>query len=139
MSLYEALKAIHIMAIAIWVGAAFLQLILAIRADETRRLTVLEDAEFTGTRLFPPAAGLALLTGIAMVIDSDGVGFGDLWVILALAGWVLSLILGAVFIDRSVKEAAGGEAAAYGRILALARIDLLILLLVIVDMVVKPS
>ena len=139
MSLYEALKAIHVMAIAIWVGAAFLQLVQAGRADETRRLSVLAEAQFAGAKVFPVASGFALLTGLAMVIESEGVGFGDLWVGLAIAGWLASSIIGAVFIDRHVKAAMEGDAAAYGRILTIARVDLLILLLVIVDMVVKPT
>ena len=139
MSLYEALKAIHIIAIAIWVGMAFLQLVQAYRADETRRVSVLAEAAFAGKVLFPAAAMLALLTGIAMVLESDAVGFGDLWVTLAFAGWIASLVLGAGFIDRAIKGAMAGDAAAYSRILLIARVDLLILLLVIVDMVVKPS
>ena len=139
MTLYEALKAIHVMAIAIWVGAAFLQLLQAARADETRRVSVLEEAQFAGAKVFPMASLFAALTGFAMVIESDAVGFGDLWVGLAIAGWLASSVIGAVFIERHVKAAVAGDGAAYGRILTIARVDLLILLLVIVDMVVKPG
>jgi uncharacterized membrane protein len=150
MSLYDALKSVHVLAIAVWLGAAFLQLLLAeraCRADPEERLWVAQSMVFTGARLFPAASGIALLTGIWMVLDADFVGFGDAWVSLAMTGWLVSTVAGAVFIDRAVAAAVAGHAAGrpeaadagYRRALLFSRLDVAILALVVVDMVVKPG
>ena len=135
MSLYEALKTLHVLAIAIWVGAAFLQLVLSERArvGGGDRAGILADMAFAGTRLFPFASLAAMLTGIALVIEADSVDFGDLWVLLAIAGWLISSVIGAVFLDRAIK------AGALERAIGLGRLDFAILVLVIADMVIKPT
>jgi uncharacterized membrane protein len=50
--------------------------------------------QFAWTKwLFLPMPLLALATGITMVVMNNGIGFGDLWVIIALSLFILSLVL----------------------------------------------
>jgi hypothetical protein len=50
--------------------------------------------QFAWTKwLFLPMPLLALATGITMVVMNNGIGFGDLWVIIALSLLILSLVL----------------------------------------------
>jgi uncharacterized membrane protein len=141
MSLYDALKALHVLAVAIWVGAAFLQLLLAERVRARAggdRSAMVADMRFAGARLFPVASGVALLTGIGLVLDGYP-DFGDLWVTLAMAGWLISTVTGAVFIEGALKRAEAGDPAGFERAVGLSRLDFVILVLIVIDMVVKPG
>jgi hypothetical protein len=75
--------------------------------------------------------------------------FTDTWVLLELAGIAITIITGAVFLgpesDRLGKLGAERDPAdpeiqrRIRRILAISRIDLVVLLLVVADMVFKPG
>jgi hypothetical protein len=86
--------------------------------------------------------------GMAMVINSPEIGFGDTWVTIGLVGWAISFITGiAVLAPRARKlvvlfdtvgDAAPETQAAIRKILLIARIDVAVLLVVVMDMLVKP-
>jgi hypothetical protein len=88
-----------------------------------------------------------VLTGFWLVANGD-LGY-DLWVVLAIAGWAVTFVTGLAILTPQVNR---GEAllerhgptsdvalAQVRRVLTLARIDLVVLTLVVVDMVIKPG
>ena len=135
MSLYEALKTLHLLAIATWFGAAALQLMLLVRVrgGGGDRQALLGDFEWAGARLFPAASVFALLTGLGMIFDAEFIDFGDLWIVLALIGWLVASVIGAVFIEGAVKKQD------LERVYTFAIVHLVIVVLVIADMVIKPT
>ena len=150
MSWYELLLSLHILAIATWFGSGLAITAIAFQAiktgPETFGTVVVPSTRWAGKA--HPAAGVVLLvTGFAMVADAD-LDF-DTWLILGLIGLVVAMGLGGALIGRTadgmLKRLEGGsmtaeELTASGRQLLLyTRIELVILVLVIVDMVAKPG
>ena len=154
---YKALLAIHILCAVAWVGGGLmltLQGERARRADDDREMVkVAAQAEFFATRMFVPLSIVLLGVGIGMV-QVGHIGFDHPFVMVGLSGWTLSFLLGAGFLGpqsakvRALAVAADGAVtvdvpaqalARINRIVLVARLDLLILALVIVNMVVKPG
>lgn len=152
MTTYELLKTIHVFFAVIWVGGATTLQVLATRlsrANEPTRLAgFAKDAEFVGTRIFTPASILVLAAGIWMVVIS-GWNFTDLWIIFGLIGIGFSATVGAAFLGPEsgrlgrLMEAKGPEdaevIARLNRIFVVSRVELVILLLIVINMVVKPG
>ena len=152
MDIYEVFKTIHVVAAIAWVGAVILSQVnaaLATRSGEQARLYgFIQDQAWLGKHYFAPAAIILILAGIAMVIES-GWEFADLWIVMGIALWVASVIIGAGFLGpRSEKlttelEQKGmddpGVQALANQLALLSRADLVILLLVVIVMVVKPG
>lgn len=151
MSLYEFLLFVHLLGAATWFGGGvFLQLMSerSIRAWDHDQITqTTETADWLGNRLFGTAAGLVVVSGVWMVIDS-GWNFSDVFVIAGIAGFALSTILGIAFFGPEtarVKElmaARGLEDAEVKqrltRIVRTSRYDTLVIGLVIAFMTIKP-
>ena len=150
---FELLKTFHVLAAVIWVGGAAATQIFAIKAtraaDGTRMAAFAQDAEWVGMRVFLPASLLVLALGIAMVIDRPEIAFGDLWIILGLGGILFSALVGSLFlgpesgrIGKIIEAEGPGSPEAtrrLKRIFLVSRIELVVLLLVVVDMVVRPG
>ena len=146
------LKTIHVLFAVIWVGGAATTQILATRlstANEPARMAAFaKDIEFVGTRVFMPSSIVVLGAGIWMVATS-GWNFTDLWIILGLVGIAFSAIVGAAFLGPEsgrigrLIESRGPEdgevVARMKRIFTVSRVELVILLLVVINMVVKPG
>ena len=144
-------KLIHVSVAVFWVGGGILLTALAIRAqladDPGQLATIARQATFVGEKLFAPAGGIVLAMGIAMVVDQH-IGFGKTWVDIGLTGWLISFVTGvAVLAPRARKlvqlfETAGDAApetqAAIRQILFIARVDVAVLLIVVMDMLMKP-
>ncbi|MFL5780252.1 MAG: DUF2269 family protein [Thermoleophilaceae bacterium] len=150
---YTVLKTIHILAITVWVGGGALLVMLIARArrasDTPTLLALIRQVQFVGPRVFAPSSLIALVTGIWMIQNGYLYGDYDLWVILGLIGWAATFVTGNFFL-RPAGEKLGAALAATGpehpeaqrymaRILNVARVDQLVLALVIVDMVIKPT
>jgi uncharacterized membrane protein len=150
---YTVLKTIHILAITAWVGGGALLVMLLARArrasDTPTLLTLVRQVQFVGPRVFAPSSLIALITGIWMIQNGYLYGDYDLWVILGLVGWAATFVTGNFFL-RPAGEKLGAALAErgpedpevhgyVGRILNVARVDQLVLALVIVDMVIKPT
>lgn len=149
---YELLKAIHVLFAVVWVGGAATIQILATRlsnANEPARMAAFaKDIEFVGMRVFMPSSIVVLIAGIWMVATS-GPDFTDLWIILGLIGIAFSATVGAAFlgpesgrIGKLIEERGpedGEVTARLERIFLVSRVELVILLLVVIDMVVKPG
>src|SRR5436309_2740548 len=150
-SWYATFKAVHVGFAVIWIGGGFLLTILGIIAerenDPAGLAAIARQAALVGQKLFSPAAGIVLLAGIAMMINTNW-GWGHFWITAGLVGFASSFVTGiAVLAPRSKRlhelmQTAGPTApetqAAIKSILLIARFDMAVLLLVIIDMVVKP-
>jgi uncharacterized membrane protein len=119
---YALFKAIHVSVAVFWVGGGLLLTVLALRAQRTgdpdEIVTIARQAAFVGEKLFAPAGLVVLAMGIAMMVNTNW-GWGHFWVVVGLLGYASTLAL----IDR---------------IMLIARIDVAVLLVVILDMVTKP-
>ena len=148
---YLTFKALHVSFAVIWIGGGFMLTILGIIAereqDEEQIVVVVRQASFVGERIFTPASLIVLLAGIAMMINVDW-GWDHFWVTFGLLGFLATFVTGIAVLSPRAKKvkalvATAGPAApetqaAIRELLLIARIDLAVLLLVIVDMVVKP-
>ena len=153
MTWYEFLLFVHISAVVIWVGAGFLLVVLAIRADRTddegQIKRILDDNTWLALHLFVPASLTVFAAGVLLTIDGPW-DFGQLWIVLGLCGYAATFLSGVTILrprgDRiaAMIERDGGRLtpvslAETRRLLALARIDYVVLFLVIADMAIKPT
>jgi len=152
---FGVFKLLHVSVAVFWVGGGLLLTALALRAqrsdDPGELATIARQATFVGEKLFAPAGGIVLAMGIAMVINGGGpqhFGFGKPWVDIGLAGWAISFVTGIgvlaprarklVALFDSVGDAAPETQAAIQEILLIARVDVCVLLVVVMDMLMKP-
>jgi uncharacterized membrane protein len=150
-SWYSTFKAVHVGFAVVWVGGGFLLTVLGLIAerqnDPEQLAVVAKQAAMVGEKLFSPASGIVLLAGIAMMLNLDW-GWGHFWITAGLVGFASTFVTGIGFLSPRAKklhglmETAGPAApetqAAIRELLWIARIDIAVLLLVVVDMVVKP-
>jgi uncharacterized membrane protein len=152
MTWYTFFKSVHVAAAAVWVGGAFMIQALAFRivrsGDARRQADFAKDSEIVGMRVFIPATWIVLLAGIAMVINLDW-SWGANWIVFGLIAFALSFAVGAGFLGpeggriAAVIEREGPESPEaqmrIRRILMISRAELVVLITVIFNMVVKPS
>jgi uncharacterized membrane protein len=152
-AVFDVLKYLHILAAITWLGTSiYLQFTatrLAKAHDPERMATFAKDSEYTGTHLIMPTTIVLLVMGIAMVAYSPVVNFTDAWILLAFAGYLATFVTGAFVIGPAsgrigtlieTEGPTSPEAAALmRRIFAVTRVDLVVLLLVVADMVFKPG
>jgi uncharacterized membrane protein len=148
---YALFKAIHVSLAVVWVGGGLLLTILAIRAqramDPNQVVMIARQAAFAGEKIFAPAGLVVFLMGIAMMINTSW-GWGHFWVIVGLLGYIATFTMGIAVLSPLAKQIAktaeekGPEhpetLALVDRILLLARVDVAVLLVVVLDMVTKP-
>jgi hypothetical protein len=87
--------------------------------------------------------------GISMVLYTPAIGFTTTWILIGLLGYAATFVTGAFFLGPAAGklgkaiEAEGPESpavqAGIARIFAISRIDQVVLVLVIADMVFKPG
>ena len=149
---YNVLKTIHILAVVIWVGGGFTLNILGTRVTRTqdgpRMLAFAADAEWVGQRIYMPSSIVVLVGGVLAVIEGPW-GFDDPWVGIGIAGIIVTALTGSLYfgpelgriseIGRSRGVDDPEVQRRIARLVPLLRIDLVILLLIIVDMVIKPG
>jgi uncharacterized membrane protein len=154
MTLYEFLLFIHVFATVVWVGAGLLSLVLAINydreSDEGAIRRFLVDQERLATRLFIPSSLIVVLMGIALVIESEAWSFDQLWIVLGLLGFAATFVTGLFMLKPeserigAAMEREGGRLTpalrvAIRKLIVKARVDQVVLALVIFTMVVKPT
>lgn len=154
MDLSEILKTIHVLGAAAWVGGAAMVQVQAgrVRAsgDAQRMITFADEQEVVGKKYFAPVSGITALAGIFTMIELYGVdGFKETWIVIGIGLFVLTSIVGAAFLSpesgrlRDLVASKGIEDAEVqrrlDRITLVSRLDLLVLVLLIVDMVIKPG
>jgi uncharacterized membrane protein len=150
---YNMILLVHILGAIVWVGSAIFIQIYVTRLDRagenTRLMAFAKDVEKLSTVIFLPSSLVVLLAGIAMVVYAPGVEASDLWIIIGLAGIVSTIVIGAAFIGpesgrlaRAADQRGPDDPEVLRRtrrIFAISRIDLSVILLVVADMVLKPT
>ena len=150
--MYEWLKALHILMAVVWVGGGVATQVLATRLRKADPSTMVRTAlqfEWMGTHIYLPASLVMLGAGLWMVLGFELWEFSDAWVALGLAGFAATIVTGTAFLGPQIKkihalaEQKGLDdpsvVDALGRLFVISRIDLVVLLLVVVDMAVKPT
>jgi len=149
--MYQLLLYVHIICAVIWVGGAVYAQLLALRVSQSPDPSELphlaRHIEFIGTRVFLPAALLLFLAGSAMTLQAWS--FGQTWIAVSVALWVLSAVVGAVYLGPRVKRAAElfeveGPTSQAGRdlinrLFVVSRLELVGFALIIALMTFKPG
>ncbi|MGZ5307544.1 MAG: DUF2269 family protein, partial [Actinomycetota bacterium] len=151
---YDTLKFVHVLAAITWVGSAIYAQVLATRAlrqdDSVHLGIVAKEIGELGKYLITPATLVVITFAIATVAYSPAWNFTDTWILIALVGYAATLVTGAGFLGpesaRLGKMAAEGHTPAepemqgrIRRVVTVARIDLVVLIVVVADMVFKPG
>lgn len=148
----DLLLTLHILAAATWIGTALAVQVIGARMRPSTPDEVVDhfalDAEAVGKMLFGPAAVVLLLTGVGLVANKD-LSWTSAWILAGIGALVVVLGIGAAFLipeGRRIAELAGtpGHDPAEVRVrsrrrLLVARVDLLILIVAVADMVYRPG
>ena len=146
----DILLTLHLLATVLWVGGNLLFHILIVRAKklgEDDKLGYLgRETEWIGNRFFIASAVVLLVTG-PLLVDELGYDY-EFWLVFALAVLVASFISGATYLGPQSKklgemiQAEGftdATRAQFDRVITIARVETTLLVLVVIDMAVKPG
>jgi hypothetical protein len=148
---YQIFKVLHLFFALVWIGGGLLMTLLGLKAelsnDSSERIWLARQGAFVSGGIFLPSSVVVLAMAIAMMLKVDW-GWHTFWIVFGLAGfaWTFTTGLGVIVpltrkLNRLV-DTVGPDApeaqAAISHILLAARIDIAVLLLVVIDMVVKP-
>lgn len=150
MDFYSLVKFLHVVASILWVGGGFVLILLAVRAERAGNvdgmLQSMRAVGELGNRLFAPMSMATLVLGLIMCWF--WVGFRDLWVMIGLAGYATTFLIGTRIFKPTADRMAGmiardGVTPAVleqgRRILRVARFDYAVMLVIIAAMVLKPT
>lgn len=151
MTWYTLFKSLHVLAAMTWVGGAVMIQAYALRimrsTDARRTAEFAKDTELISMRLFIPTTWVLLLAAIGMMVNLHW-SWGQNWVVFGLIAWIVSFIVGAGFLGPEtgrigkIIEREGPESPEaqwrIGRTLLISRMELVVLIAVVVNMVVKP-
>jgi uncharacterized membrane protein len=150
---YQVYKALHVLAIVIWVGGDITLTTLGIvferRGDGPTLAALGKLGTWVGTRVYTPALFAALAFGIALMEKGNYDWWGVFWIDFALAGWLIAACVGVGFVGPElgrIDEAAqklGPTSAEVGRrvqrLFMVFRFDTALLVLIVLVMVAKPT
>lgn len=150
--MYEFLKTVHILAAIAWAGSNIGFVILAWRLSKANDPFAingfLHGVEWMGLRVFMPLSLVTLIFGSWLVTEGAW-DWSSLWIILALAGFAATFCTGMFLLSPTMKKLnlvidnGGSGSAEYdalvNRVILTSRIDALVFILVILDMVLKPG
>jgi uncharacterized membrane protein len=150
---YKWLLAFHILLAVVWVGsntAIQILVVRATRADADRLAYLAGEIEWYGTRVLLPTAFVLVIVGFILLHESSGAyDLGQGWVLFGFLAWLFSFIVGAGFLGPEsgrigkIVDERGPEDPEYRsrlrRIFLVSRIELVLLILVVLDMAVKPG
>ena len=149
---YSIYKALHVLAIVVWVGGDIslttLGIVFERRRDGETLAAIGKAGAWIGTRVYTPALFAAFAFGVALV-EKGGLGWGRFWLDFALVGWAIAATVGVGFvgpelgrIDRAA-QASGPESEEVrrrvARLFTVFRFDTVLLMLIVLDMTAKPS
>jgi hypothetical protein len=149
MDLYTVFKFLHVVTAIAWVGGGLTLLVanvIATRLEgEAAAFKVLDIMNLLGKSWFVPTSFLTIIFGA--IATTLGGMWGELWVILGLAGFASTFFTGLLFIEPQGRRigaalASGqvAEAQAAGRnLMQIARFDYTVMLAIIIDMVFRPG
>ena len=152
LTLYEVLLFAHLSFVSIWVGGDAMLQALALRAQAAgpeETTDFMKAVEWVGMRVLTPASALVVAFGVWLVLNSPAWDFSQTWVTLGLAVFLLSFITGAGFLGpesgrlgKLMEERPPDDPEVQRRIrriVLISRTELVLLVAVIFDMVVKPG
>jgi uncharacterized membrane protein len=129
---YTVFKMFHVGAAVIWVGGGIFITICALLAelsnDDDQLLAIGHWAEVVAGRLFPIMSFVVLGFGIGM-IENLNWGWNHFWIVFGLIAW-------AVAAEHGPKSPQAQ--ARLRRILLVARVDVALMFVIVLDMVAKP-
>jgi uncharacterized membrane protein len=146
---YQWYLTIHILAVVVWVGGALTLHLFALRAraanDPQRMAAFSADAEFMGTRVLMPTSLLAGVFGFLLV--HEGSLDYKFWIVFPIVIWAGSFAIGGGYLGPQSKKLGAAiergdhaEATAIrSRIFLISRVLVVLLLLVVLDMTLKPG
>ncbi len=151
-STYTVLLALHLLCAVLWVGGSgtlhAMGRIAQKSGDRQRMLQFSKDAEFIGPRLYAPLSLGLLIFGV-LLVNNVGYDHSDLWITLAYVGWLSSFVIGVGFYPRAARKRdailadEGLESDKflenYVQTATISMVEMTILLLVVVDMAIKPG
>jgi len=150
MDWYTLFKFLHVSAAVIWIGGAFIMIILGVKADRSKNdaeiVGVVRQVAWAADRIYVPASIATLVFGL--IVAWIGSLWANLWVILGLVGVAATIALGIIVLTPRAKKVEGGYAsggvsapivAISREILTIAKFDIVLLFTVIADMVLKPG
>ncbi len=141
---------LHVSAAIIWVGGGLMMQFFGIRASmsgDPKRLGELgEDIEWIANRVFIPSSLGAFLTGILLVVEIDGLGFGADWIVMGLLLYATTFFAGLLFlgpesgrIGALMEQGSPEVGPRMLRLIMFARLDLVLLFGIVYVMTVKPE
>jgi uncharacterized membrane protein len=149
---YEVYKALHVIAIVIWVGGDITLTTLGIvferRRDGETLAAIGKVGGWIGVHVYTPALFAAFAFGVAL-IQKGGLSWGTFWIDFALVGWAIAAAVGVGFvgpelgrIDHAAQEFGPDSAEVQrrvARLFTIFRFDTAMLILIVLDMTAKPS
>lgn len=152
MTLAKFLLLVHVVAVIVWLGGAFMLGLLFERAqrskDESTVLGLARMGEFLGKAVFNPAGIITLAAGVWLVIEAD-FEFSEAWISIGFLGIATGAILGMAFYPKAFRQVqAGIEAdgllsndtlAALRRLRLVSTLEWAFLVVVVWAMVFKPG
>jgi uncharacterized membrane protein len=150
MSGYNLLLVVHIVCVIAWLGTGTTVALLAVYGYQSGDRELVDRlpalARWLGPRVVGPSSMGTLLFGILVAVNGD-LGFGHLWLLLALSAFASSVLLNVgvrlpATLRRQRAIAAGRVADAQRAerlLLDVPSLELAILYLAVADMVLKPT
>jgi uncharacterized membrane protein len=149
---YELYLAVHILCAVLWVGGGVSVHILgrwvANTGDPERMVAFNRDAVKIGNVFYAPLAVVLIIVGV-LLVEEVGYEYSELWIALGFLGWLFSLAVGLGLYAQQARKieaavVADGPtsvAAQEGirRILLINSIEITVLVLVVIDMAIKPA
>jgi uncharacterized membrane protein len=148
----DLLLTFHILAAATWIGAALAVQVIGARMRPSTPDDVVDhfaiDAEAIGKMLFAPAGIVLVTTGVALVANED-LEWTSAWILAGIGAFFVAIAVGGAFLipeGRRIAELArtpGHDPTEVRdrtrRRLLVARVDLMVLILAVADMVYRPG
>lgn len=151
MTWYELLLFLHIVAAIVWLGSGLFLQVLATRAERANDAEglrrVAADSAALSEKLFIPASLATLIFGVLLVIEGPWT-FDTLWIVLGLVGYLGTFLTGVLVMKpgseklAALMEREGMSAQAeieIRKLLTKARVDTIVLYLVVAVMALKPT
>jgi hypothetical protein len=118
--------------------------------DPQRSLAFVQDLGQIGNRIIAPISIALIVFAVTLVIYAPQWNFSDTWIELGILGYLATFVTGIAFLGPSAgkiqKLLASGRGAddpevqaLIRRTMTVGRIDVVVLLLVVCDMVLKPG
>ena len=145
----DFLLIVHLLAVATWIGGGLALNVITTRTPPEHRAQVIPQISWYGNYVLTGASVVLILAGFGLVAEDD-ISLGSTWILIALAIWIVSGAIGGGVIGKAaekLKELATADGppdvaqmqSLYNRIILFSRLDILLLVGALVDMVTKPG